>query len=110
MNFKNTIFRRFRESVSGMQEPENFARLAAALWRTLLALAALAAILSIAHGFSLVQDVLALSDTSNAAAQKPVSSDASRKDLDAIVAGFAARKNSSDQLKARPLSAPDPSQ
>lgn len=110
MKFESSTYRHFRESFSDVQEPENFAPIATVLWRVLLALLLACALLSAVYGTFLIQEVLALPDSSDTATQKSLTSNSNRKDLDAIVAAFAARKNTYDQLKAQPLSVPDPAQ
>lgn len=110
MKFKSITYQRFKERVADIQEPENFALIAVAAWRTLLVFVVISALLSIAYGFSLMQDALALSAPADMVAQKSLSSNRDRKDLDAIVAIFAARKDLYAQLKTRPINVPDPSQ
>ena len=109
MKFTTFRFTRIRESLGDMEEPENFALVAGVIWRALLVVIVIAALLVIAYGFSLLKAALSASDTPRAVAQRSAAADPNRKDIDLTAAGFAARKNAYDQLKAQPISAPDPS-
>jgi len=96
-----------REALKNPNEPTFMRALAEWYWRTLLVLLLLLFIGSLALGFSELGAARSVFDQLKAPQQTPPSA-LSRKDIDAVVAGFTARESRYGALKADPVSLPDP--